>query len=86
MKIKASPPKNSIFFYSTPKEILNFYDLPLENSLVLQPGGADIKCDSPLGAPLTYFNDGGGPTEVYILYSKKSQLQNLSTQKNLYFF
>ena len=34
------------------------------------------------GAPLTYFNDGGGPTEVHILYPKKSQLQNLSTQKN----
>ena len=38
------------------------------------------------GAPLTYFNDGGGPTEVHILYPKKSQLQNLSTQKNPYFF
>ena len=35
------------------------------------------------GAPLTYFNDGGGGlTEVHILYPKKSQLQNLSTQKN----
>ena len=39
-----------------------------------------------LGGPLTNFNDwggreGGGPTEVHILYSKKSQLQNLSTQK-----
>ena len=31
MKIKAPPPKNSlyIFFYSTPKEILNFYNVPL---------------------------------------------------------
>ena len=29
---------------------------------------------------------GGGPTEVHILYPKKSQLQNLSTQKNPYFF
>ena len=29
---------------------------------------------------------GGGLTEVYILYPKKSQLQNLSTQKNHYFF
>ena len=28
----------------------------------------------------------GGPTEVHILYKKKSQLQNLSTQKNHYFF
>ena len=39
VKIKASPPKNSIYFYSTPKEILNFYNLPLENSMVPQPGG-----------------------------------------------
>ena len=42
------------------------------------------------GAPLTNFYDGegggGGATEVYILYQKKSQLQNLSTQKNHYFF
>ena len=39
------------------------------------------------GAPLTNFNDGGGPIEVHILYPKKSQLQNLSsTQKNHYFF
>ena len=38
------------------------------------------------GAPLTYFNDGGGPTEVHILYPKNSQLQNLSTQKHPYFF
>ena len=29
---------------------------------------------------------GGGPTEVHILYPKKSQLQNLSTQENHYFF
>ena len=28
---------------------------------------------------------GGGPTEVHILYLKKLQLQNLSTQKNHYF-
>ena len=52
VKIKASPPKNSIFVYSisTPKEILNFYNLPLENSMVPQPGGggADIKCNSPI--------------------------------------
>ena len=38
VKIKASPPKNSIFSYSTPKEILNFYNLPLKNSMVPQPG------------------------------------------------
>ena len=53
VKIKASPPENSIFVYSisTPKETLNFYNLPLENSMVPQPGGggggADIKCNSP---------------------------------------
>ena len=29
---------------------------------------------------------GGGPTEVYILYPKKLQLQNLSTQKIHYLF
>ena len=38
VKMKASPPKNSIFFYSTPKEILNLYNVPLENSMVPQPG------------------------------------------------
>ena len=53
VKIKASLPKNSIFFYSTPKEILNFYNLPLKNSMVPQPGGGggggvDIKCNSPM--------------------------------------
>ena len=37
-KIKASPPNNYVFFYSTPKEILNFYNLPLENSMVPHPG------------------------------------------------
>ena len=41
-------------------------------------------------SPLLNFNDGGGGgvlvTEVHILYPKKSQLQNLSTQKNHYFF
>ena len=50
VKIKASPTTNSIFFYSTPKEILNFYNLPLENSMVPQTGGggADIKCNNPI--------------------------------------
>ena len=54
VKMKASPPKNSIFFYSTPKEILNLYNVPLENSMVPQPGAeggggeADIKCNSPM--------------------------------------
>ena len=39
------------------------------------------------GSPLTNFNDGGrgglgGPTEVHILYPKKSQVQNLFIPKN----
>ena len=38
LKIKTSPPKNSIFFCSTPKEILNFYNLPLKNSIGPQQG------------------------------------------------
>ena len=38
MKIKTPRPKNSILFYSTPKGILSFYDLPLKNSMVLQLG------------------------------------------------
>ena len=45
VKIKASPPKNSIFLYSTPKEIFKFYNLPLKNSMVPQLGGADSKCN-----------------------------------------
>ena len=39
VKIKASHPKNSTFFYSTPKEILNFCNLTLENSMFPQPEG-----------------------------------------------
>ena len=39
MKIKASPPKNSIFFYPAIEEILNFYNLPLKNSMVPLSGG-----------------------------------------------
>ena len=37
---------------------------------------------------ISYFNDGGGGglTEVHILYPKKSQLQNFSTQKIPTFF
>ena len=42
VKIKASPQRIHIF-YSTPKEILNFYILPMENSMVPQLGGADTK-------------------------------------------
>ena len=47
------------------------------------------------GAPLTYFNDGESDRGSYFIhkkittlefvYPKKSQLQNLSTQKNYYF-
>ena len=37
--VKITPPKNSIFLYSTLKEILNSYNLPLENSMVPQPKG-----------------------------------------------
>ena len=58
-----------------PKNISSFFTVFLAQHLLPTPG-----------APLTYFNDGGGPTEVHILYPKKSQLQNLSTQKNPYFF
>ena len=54
VKIKAPAPKNSIFvFCSTPKEILNFNNLPLKNSMVPQPGvggggsGYGIRCNSP---------------------------------------
>ena len=45
VKIEASPPKNSIFFYSTPKEIINFHNLPLENFMVPQPveGGGGVR-------------------------------------------
>ena len=47
VKIKTSPPKNSIFFYSTPKEILSFYNLPLENSMVPQPGRYGLTVPDP---------------------------------------
>lgn len=36
--MKASPPKISIFSYSTPKEILYFDKLFLENSMAPHPG------------------------------------------------
>ena len=53
VKMKASPPKNSIFFYSTPKETLNLYNVPLDNSMVPKPGAegggeVNIKCNSPM--------------------------------------
>lgn len=37
-KIKALPPQNSLFSYSTPKEILYFDNLSMENFMVPQPG------------------------------------------------
>ena len=50
VKLKLQPQRIPYFFNSTPKEILNFYNLPLDNSMVSQPGGggADIKCNSPM--------------------------------------
>lgn len=39
---KDPPPENSIFFQFTPKEILNFYDLPLKNSIGPQRRDTDI--------------------------------------------
>ena len=49
VKIKASAPKNSIFFFTLHlKKSSIFFNLPLENSMVPQPGGADIKCNSPM--------------------------------------
>ena len=39
---KDPQPKNSIFFHFTPKEILNFYNLPLKNSIGPQRGDTDI--------------------------------------------
>ena len=44
IKIKASPPNNSIFFCSTPPLYRNVHNLPLENSMVLNRGRVDIKC------------------------------------------
>ena len=46
MKIKASPTKNSISFYSTPKEILRSKNLPLKRAAGV--GRTDIKCNSPV--------------------------------------
>ena len=46
------------------------------------PAALTLSCS---WAPLTNFNDGGDPTELHILYPKRSaQLQNLSTHKNHY--
>ena len=41
-----SPAKEIVFFYSTPKQILNFLNLSLNNSIGPQPGVKDVKCSS----------------------------------------
>ena len=46
LKIKASPIKNSISFYSTPKEILRSKNVPLKRAAGV--GRTDIKCNSPI--------------------------------------
>ena len=56
VKIKASPPKNSIFFNSTPKEILNFYNLPQENSVAPQPGGGGVRILNAIAQYCGVFN------------------------------
>ena len=43
VKMKASPLENSIFFYFTPKEILNFYNLFPKNSIVAQLGWREVR-------------------------------------------
>ena len=79
-KIKASTPKNSIFLYSTSKEIL-IYNLPLENSMVHNRGrgGADIKCNSPfipesclLFVQVSSIHHKKGAKTLYVLISKMS--------------
>ena len=39
VKIKAPPQNNSIVFDSTPKKIISFYKIPLENSMFPQLSG-----------------------------------------------
>ena len=51
VEFKASPPttpcqRNSFIFYSTPKQIFIFFNLPLKNSIGPQPGVKDVKCSS----------------------------------------
>lgn len=51
VEFKASPPhhppaKEIVFFYSTPKQILIFLNLPPKNSIGPQPGVKDVKCSS----------------------------------------
>ena len=44
--LSPSPAKEIVFFYSTPKQILNFLNLSLNNSIGPQPGVKDVKCSS----------------------------------------
>ena len=46
VKIKASPPKNSMFFYSTPKEILNFITYPWRIPWFLNQGVRILKINA----------------------------------------
>ena len=46
MKVTAPSQRILCFLGSTPKEILNFYNLPLKNSTFRQPGDTCIKCNS----------------------------------------
>ena len=73
VKIKAPAPKNSIYvFCSTPKEILNFNNSPLKNSMVPQPGvgggegraGTGIKCNSPMRLVGATQHDSGSQNNV----------------------
>ena len=76
----------SIFFS---RNIPLFWNTHATGATLLVHNGSSpsiLDCIFVPGAPLTCFDDGGDPTEVHILYPKKSQLQNLSTQKNPYFF
>ena len=50
------------------------------------PYGCRYFTQGPHSQILMMGGGGGGPTEVHILYPKRSQLQNLSTPKNHYFF
>ena len=54
VKIKASPQTNFIFFYSAPKEILNFYNSPLENSMVPHERGGRGRILNAIAQYLNY--------------------------------
>ena len=54
-KIKALPPQNSLFSYSTPKEILNFFKMAPEEFHGSSPGWEggwmDVECNSLIESP-----------------------------------